>query len=43
MMRGRPGNRSLRLLFADMGTICKTELADMTGGRGESFKEREVD
>lgn len=34
---GRPGNRSLSLLFAGMGTICRTEPAEIPGARGEPF------
>lgn len=33
----RPGNRSLSLLFAGVGTICRTEPAEIPDARGEPF------
>lgn len=34
VMGGRPGNRSLSI-----AAICRTEPAEVTGGRGEPFEE----
>lgn len=38
-MIGHLGRKASNLLLARMGTICRTEPAEITGGRGEPFEE----